>query len=111
MSDIIRQSVGRRLEVGGRKIVPPDLTRTAAPSFVGRAGLVRLGPVGTTISTDALIVGAGYMLSFDSVERFVFSVLLRPDNYIGYISPETSPDGLPGGLKAYLKDFVGHACD
>ena len=36
-----------------------------------------------------------------------FSVLLRPDNYIGYISPETSP----GGLKAYLRDFVGHTCD
>jgi 2-polyprenyl-6-methoxyphenol hydroxylase-like FAD-dependent oxidoreductase len=34
-----------------------------------------------------------------------FSVLLRPDNYIGYISAETSPDG----LKAYLKDFVGHS--
>lgn len=36
-----------------------------------------------------------------------FSVLLRPDNYIGYISPETSQ----GGLKAYLKDFVGQTCD
>jgi 2-polyprenyl-6-methoxyphenol hydroxylase-like FAD-dependent oxidoreductase len=36
-----------------------------------------------------------------------FSVLLRPDNYIGYISPETSS----GGLKAYLKDFVGHSDD
>jgi 2-polyprenyl-6-methoxyphenol hydroxylase-like FAD-dependent oxidoreductase len=36
-----------------------------------------------------------------------FSLLLRPDNYIGYISSETSP----GGLKAYLKEFVGHTCD
>lgn len=32
-----------------------------------------------------------------------FSVLLRPDNYIGYISAETSKSG----LQAYLNDFVG----
>ena len=32
-----------------------------------------------------------------------FNVLLRPDNYIGYISQETSPDE----LKVYLKKFVG----
>ena len=34
-----------------------------------------------------------------------FTVLLRPDNYVGFISAGTSP----GGLKAYLDDFVGHA--
>jgi 2-polyprenyl-6-methoxyphenol hydroxylase-like FAD-dependent oxidoreductase len=33
-----------------------------------------------------------------------FAVLLRPDNYIGYISAEPTP----GGLKDYLNDFVGH---
>ena len=34
-----------------------------------------------------------------------FTVLLRPDNYVGFISAGTPP----GGLKAYLDDFVGHA--
>jgi 2-polyprenyl-6-methoxyphenol hydroxylase-like FAD-dependent oxidoreductase len=33
-----------------------------------------------------------------------FSVLLRPDNYIGFITMETSPDE----LIAYLNKFVGH---
>jgi 2-polyprenyl-6-methoxyphenol hydroxylase-like FAD-dependent oxidoreductase len=33
-----------------------------------------------------------------------FNVLLRPDNYIGFISPETSLDG----LKVYLNKFAGH---
>jgi len=32
-----------------------------------------------------------------------FSVLLRPDNYIGFISTETSLTG----LRVYLKKFVG----
>jgi 2-polyprenyl-6-methoxyphenol hydroxylase-like FAD-dependent oxidoreductase len=32
-----------------------------------------------------------------------FAVLLRPDNYVGYISAGPSP----GGLNTYLKDFVG----
>lgn len=32
-----------------------------------------------------------------------FHLLLRPDNYIGYISAETSP----GGLRAYLSDSTG----
>jgi 2-polyprenyl-6-methoxyphenol hydroxylase-like FAD-dependent oxidoreductase len=32
-----------------------------------------------------------------------FSVLLRPDNYIGFISPDVSA----GGLSAYLDEFVG----
>ena len=32
-----------------------------------------------------------------------FAVLLRPDNYVGYISAEPSP----GELDAYLKGFVG----
>jgi len=34
-----------------------------------------------------------------------FAVLLRPDNYVGYVSKETSPDE----LRAYLNDFVGGA--
>ena len=34
-----------------------------------------------------------------------FTVLLRPDNYIGYISAETSSSG----LRAYLQDFIGHS--
>jgi 2-polyprenyl-6-methoxyphenol hydroxylase-like FAD-dependent oxidoreductase len=34
-----------------------------------------------------------------------FSVLLRPDNYIGYISTETSLSG----LKNYLNNFVGYS--
>jgi hypothetical protein len=34
-----------------------------------------------------------------------FSVLLRPDNYIGYISTETSLSG----LRAYLNNFVGYS--
>lgn len=33
-----------------------------------------------------------------------FNVVLRPDNYIGFISTETSLDGLSG----YLNKFVGH---
>lgn len=33
-----------------------------------------------------------------------FNVLLRPDNYIGFISTETSPDE----LNVYLNKFVGH---
>jgi hypothetical protein len=33
-----------------------------------------------------------------------FQVLLRPDNYIGFISPETSPSR----LVAYLKDIIGN---
>ncbi|MEP6636192.1 MAG: FAD-dependent monooxygenase [Acidobacteriota bacterium] len=32
-----------------------------------------------------------------------FTVLLRPDNYIGFISPDTSP----GGLEIYLERFLG----
>ena len=32
-----------------------------------------------------------------------FSVLLRPDNYVAYISAGTSP----GGWRAYLRDYVG----
>lgn len=36
-----------------------------------------------------------------------FTVLLRPDNYVGYISAGTST----GGLESYLKEFVGHAYD
>ncbi|MFL6333562.1 MAG: FAD-dependent monooxygenase [Pyrinomonadaceae bacterium] len=34
-----------------------------------------------------------------------FAVLLRPDNYIGYISAEPSP----GELNTYLKEFVGYS--
>jgi hypothetical protein len=34
-----------------------------------------------------------------------FSVLLRPDNYIGFISPEISLNG----LEVYLNKFVGHS--
>lgn len=34
-----------------------------------------------------------------------FSVLLRPDNHIGFITMETSPHE----LRAYLKKFVGHS--
>ncbi len=34
-----------------------------------------------------------------------FTVLLRPDNYIGFISAETSPDK----LKVYLNKFVGQS--
>jgi hypothetical protein len=34
-----------------------------------------------------------------------FTVFLRPDNYVGFISKETSPDD----LRAYLNDFVGCA--
>jgi 2-polyprenyl-6-methoxyphenol hydroxylase-like FAD-dependent oxidoreductase len=34
-----------------------------------------------------------------------FSVLLRPDNYIGYISTETALSG----LRAYLDNFVGYS--
>jgi 2-polyprenyl-6-methoxyphenol hydroxylase-like FAD-dependent oxidoreductase len=33
-----------------------------------------------------------------------FNVLLRPDNYIGFISPEASLDG----LRVYLNKFIGH---
>lgn len=34
-----------------------------------------------------------------------FNVLLRPDNYIGFISPDTSL----GELRVYLNEFVGHS--
>ena len=34
-----------------------------------------------------------------------FTVLLRPDNYVGCISAGTSA----GGLESYLKEFIGHA--
>jgi 2-polyprenyl-6-methoxyphenol hydroxylase-like FAD-dependent oxidoreductase len=34
-----------------------------------------------------------------------FSMLLRPDNHIGFITMETSPDE----LRAYLNKFVGHS--
>jgi len=34
-----------------------------------------------------------------------FNVLLRPDNYIGFISKETSLDG----LGTYLKEFIGYS--
>jgi hypothetical protein len=34
-----------------------------------------------------------------------FNVLLRPDNYIGFISAETSP----GELRVYLNEFAGHS--
>jgi 2-polyprenyl-6-methoxyphenol hydroxylase-like FAD-dependent oxidoreductase len=34
-----------------------------------------------------------------------FNVLLRPDNYIGFISTETSP----GELRVYLNEFAGHS--
>ncbi|MDT5063158.1 MAG: hypothetical protein QOH63_3617 [Acidobacteriota bacterium] len=34
-----------------------------------------------------------------------FNVLLRPDNYIGFISTETSPDE----LRVYLNNFIGHS--
>jgi 2-polyprenyl-6-methoxyphenol hydroxylase-like FAD-dependent oxidoreductase len=34
-----------------------------------------------------------------------FNVLLRPDNYIGFISTETSP----GELRVYLNKFAGHS--
>jgi 2-polyprenyl-6-methoxyphenol hydroxylase-like FAD-dependent oxidoreductase len=33
-----------------------------------------------------------------------FAVLLRPDNYVGYVSAGPAP----GGLEDYLRDFVGH---
>lgn len=34
-----------------------------------------------------------------------FYVLLRPDNYIGFISPDISSDG----VRIYLDKFVGHS--
>ena len=34
-----------------------------------------------------------------------FNVLLRPDNYVGFISPETPLNG----LRAYLNDVIGHS--
>jgi len=36
-----------------------------------------------------------------------FSVLLRPDNHIGFITTQTETSA--GELKAYLKEFVGHS--
>jgi hypothetical protein len=48
-------------------------------------------------------------LSREAAEAFgadgSFTVLLRPDNYVGFISAGTSP----GGLKAYLDDLIGYA--
>ena len=34
-----------------------------------------------------------------------FSVLLRPDNHVGFITAGTSPDS----IRAYLKEFVGYS--
>ncbi len=34
-----------------------------------------------------------------------FAVLLRPDNHIGFVTTETSPDD----VRAYLREFIRHS--
>ncbi len=58
---------------------------------------------GDWIDTHAIVLEPHISRIFDTSESF--TVLLRPDNYIGFIASGTSANG----LHIYLEKFLGHA--